>query len=68
MILTGENRNNRRETCPVATLSATNSTSTGLRSEGSLSNDRQAPDRLSHGIQRSQYFMKITTGILRTAV
>jgi hypothetical protein len=49
MKLTGENRRTRGETCPSATLSTTNPTSTDLGSNPDLRGGRPAANRLSHG-------------------
>jgi hypothetical protein len=48
MILTGESRKTRKETCPNVTLSTTNSTWTDLEANFGLSVDRLATNRLSH--------------------
>jgi hypothetical protein len=45
MMLTGENRRTRRETCPSATLSTTNPTWT----DPGLCSERPTTNRLSHG-------------------
>jgi hypothetical protein len=49
MILTGESRKPRKETCPNVTLSTTNPTWTDLEANLGLSVDRPATNRLSHG-------------------
>ena len=50
MKLTVENRSTRRKTCSIATLSTTNPTWTGLRSNPGLRGERSATNRLSHGM------------------
>jgi len=52
MILTGENRKTRRETCPSATLSTTNPTWTDPGANPGLSGERPATNRLSHGMAK----------------
>jgi hypothetical protein len=49
MKMTGENRSTRGKTCPSATLSTTNPTSTDLGSNPGLRGARPAANRLSHG-------------------
>jgi hypothetical protein len=50
MILTGENRTIRRETCPSATLSTTNPTWTDLGVNQSLCSEKLAANCLSYGM------------------
>jgi hypothetical protein len=49
MILTGRNRRTRRETCPSATLSSTNSTWTDLSTNPRLCSEKPAASHLSCG-------------------
>jgi hypothetical protein len=49
MKLIGETRSTRRETCPNATLSATNPTRTDPGSNSGLRSERPATSNLSHG-------------------
>ena len=56
MILTGENRSTGRKTCPSATLSTTNLTSTELGLNPGLSDYRPATNRLSHDTALKQEF------------
>jgi hypothetical protein len=48
MILTGENRSTRRETCPSATMSSTNPTYTEPGANSGLRGERPATNRLSY--------------------
>ena len=48
MILTGENRTARRETCCTVNLSATNLTQTDLGSNLGFRSDKPATKRLNH--------------------
>jgi hypothetical protein len=48
MILTGENRRNRRKTCPTATLSTTNHTWTNLGANPSHRVEKPATNRLRY--------------------
>jgi hypothetical protein len=49
MILTGENRRTRRQTCPNATLSTINPTWTDLSANPVLRGERPVTNHLSHG-------------------
>jgi hypothetical protein len=53
MKLTGENRSTRVKTCPSATLSTTNPTSTDPGSNPGLRGERLATNRLNHGTATS---------------
>jgi hypothetical protein len=53
MILTGENRRSRRNTCPSTTLSTTNPTRTGVGLDPGLRGDRPAANRLSIPVRRN---------------
>jgi hypothetical protein len=47
--MTGENSIIREKNCTSTTLSVTNPTKTGLRSNADLRNDQETTDRLYHG-------------------
>jgi hypothetical protein len=59
MILTDENWNTRRKTCPSANLSTTNLWRTGLGSNLGLRDDRPVTNRFSHGTA-STYVLDVT--------
>jgi hypothetical protein len=66
MILTGENRRTRRETCPNATLFTTYPTWIDLGANPGLRGERPATNRLSHGTARISLLLLLFTGWHRT--
>jgi hypothetical protein len=76
MILTGENRNIRRETYPSASLSTTNPAWTSLGVNVGLRDEKQATNRLSYGwaqnvfteAQHRYFFDKTTKTFFQTVV
>jgi len=57
MILKWENRTTGRETCPTATLSATNLTWTGVGSNVGLCGETPDTNRLSQGTVYPSFFL-----------
>jgi hypothetical protein len=60
MILTGENRTARRETCCTVTLSTTSLTQTALGSNPGFRSDRPETKRLSHGNSETKINLNYT--------
>jgi hypothetical protein len=63
MILTGESRRIRKNTCPSATSSTTNPTRTDPGANPGLGNDRPATNRLSYGTVFPQNIVQYKTQI-----